>query len=208
MHVRSLAILARVMLLTLLPSLAHTWLILCSFHRYRRHRALWSLVLRAPWDAWLVFTQDVPVLGIGGAVIRRGLPHSIKLLLVVFFQFILSPLLASQPFAFSYPYSTALLALWLLCHMRSACWAMLLTLLTAYAAPLVSLYRREVEERTTFVAHRLRQGSGLGGGEEEREAAVAARLRRMRAWVDSDPFAPADLLVPAALGALSACLRF
>lgn len=141
--------------------------------------------------------QDAPVLGIGGAVIHRGLPHSIKLLLVVVgprgwqqqqggaggradllaasgcsraqeapgqlvacpcgpaalnrhctgfqelvcpptpssqpclqvFQLVLSPLLASQPFAYAYPYSTALLCLWLLRHMRDASWLMRLALL-------------------------------------------------------------------------------
>lgn len=84
----------------------------------------------------------------------------------------------------------------------------------AYAAPLVALYRRELEDRSAFLRRRLQQqaasnGCGRQGGQSEEAvaAAIEGRLRRVRAWVDADPWAPADLLLPALLGLCTACLR-
>ncbi|PRW21107.1 hypothetical protein C2E21_8421 [Chlorella sorokiniana] len=142
-EVACLAVVARITLLVLAPSILHFYLLLYAPGTYRRHRELLSLVLRSPFDIWVVATQDAPELGIGGPVVHRGIPPPCKLLLMMVFQFVMAPLVACQPFVHSYAYSTALLALWLGRHMRHASGWLLAALLVLYAGPLVSLFRNE-----------------------------------------------------------------
>ncbi len=89
------------------------------------------------------------------------------------FQFVIAPLVACQPFAHSYAYSTALLALWLGRHMRHASGWLLAALLVLYAGPLVTLFRSEVRQRCAFAARRAAE-------RRAGTAAPAARARRSR----------------------------
>lgn len=138
------------------------------------------------------------------------------------FQFVMAPLVACQPFVHSYAYSTALLALWLGRHMRHASGWLLAALLVLYAGPLVTLFRKEVQERCTFAARRAAERRGGPAGQAELDAAspvgsprasVAASasssgfdVAKLRARIDAEPWAPAEFLLPAMLGACSACL--
>lgn len=92
--------------------------------------------------------------------------------------------------------------MWL--HQHGAAGALVVAaLLAAYAAPLACLYHKEAAQRTAWALRRL--GHGPGGAHDD--AGIAAPLaRRLRARVDADPFAPLDMLLPAAIAVCRACL--
>lgn len=129
------------------------------------------------------------------------------------FQFVMAPLITCQPFAHSYAYQSALLALWLARHMRARSGWLLAAVLALYGGPLTTLFRAEVRERCAFaVARRAAartDGSTRGGrGASAGRAAAQPEVdwAKLRARIDAEPWAPAEFLLPAVLGACSACL--
>ena len=106
------------------------------------------------------------------------------------YQLTLRTLLSCQLFIWTYAYNSYLLALWFLSKQLSCypagtvgSWMLLGALLGIYTIPLILLYHNEASRRTVFAVRHVE----------------GADARRVRARVTADPFAPMDLLLPAAI---------
>lgn len=172
------------MVYCLVPTLAQRVLLRRLPSLYQRHRQVLSPVLRVPYDYWLLFTDDVLLLG---ATSRRAMPRCTRLLLIAGIQLVLDPLFCCQLFLCTYIYSTLLLAAWMLRGETEplTCWWARATflggLLCAYAAPLTILYWREAGDRTAFALRHVRGVDRVW----------------LRSWVDAEgELGPAEFWLP------------